>query len=254
MSEDCHIRMNLIADNQQMMLVAKISQASKRIHIPSDASRIVRIAEYKNLALLIANLLQVVKIHFIIAILTHSQRIEYHFTSITLWSQTKRMIHRGLDDNFLVFFRKDIDYQSYTFHNTWNKFNPFTFYIPLVVVMHPIYDTRQKVFRLHGITEKRMLQTSLQSIGNESWSFKIHISHPKRQQIISAPTRQQSPMLEVVTARTVDYFIKIIFHISLLTFSSYSSHLTQRLLDVIKQIIHVFQANAQAYCCVKHIH
>ena len=115
-----------------------------------------------------------------------------------------------LDDDFFVRLGEDIHHESDTFYNTWNEADPLSLYIPLVVVMHPVDDAGQIIFRLYGVAEKRVFQSCLEGICNERWGLEIHISYPEWQQIISPPTRQQGAMLQVVAARTVYDLIEIV--------------------------------------------
>ena len=181
----------------------------------------MRIAENEHLALLIANLLQMIEIHLIISIFTHFQRIEHYFPAIALWGQTERMINWWLDNNLLIFLGEHINNHADALDNTRNKTDPLPFDIPLVMVSHPVYDRWQKVFRLYGISEERMLQTGFDGICDKCRCLKIHISHPERKKIVSSPSWQQSLMLEVTAARTVYNLIKIVFHNFLFCTSDY---------------------------------
>ena len=211
-SEESHVCMNLVADYQQMMFIAEISQSLQGFLVPGNTSRIMRIAENQHLALLVTYLFQIFEIHLVISVLTHLQRIEDHLTAVSLRGETERMINGWLDDDLLIFLGEDVHHQSYSLHDAWNKANPLALHIPLMMSLHPIDDAGQIVFRLYGISEERMFQTCLQGIGDEIRGLEVHIRYPERQQIGSSPAWLQRLVLEVAATRTVNYFIKIVLH------------------------------------------
>ena len=218
MAEERHIRVNLIADNEQMVLIAEVGKLLQGFLAPGNTARIMRIAENENLAFLIANLLEIFEVHLVISVFPHLQRIEDHLSAITLWGEAEWVINGRLDDDFFVRLGEDIHHESDAFNNTRNESYPLSLHIPLVVVANPVDDARQVIFRFHRVTEKRVFQTCLEGICNERWGLEIHISYPEWQQIISSPTRQQGAMFQVVAARTVYDFIEIVhFTLSLLT-------------------------------------
>ena len=136
MSEQSHVRMNLIADNEQMMFVAEVGKSLQGFLAPGNTARIMRIAENQDLALLIIDFLQIFEIHLVISILLHLQRIEDHLSAVALRSEAEWVINGWLDDDFLIRTGEDIHHESDTFYNTWNEANPLSLHIPLVVVMH----------------------------------------------------------------------------------------------------------------------
>ena len=156
-SEDGKVGMDFIRDDKQVMLVAEVSQTLQSLLAPSDASRVVRVAEDEYLAFLIAHLLQVFEVHVIVAIITHLERIEDHLTSVAFRSQTERMIDRWLNDDFFIRIGEDIDYQAYTLDDTRDKLNPFSLHIPLMMVVNPVDDAWHEVLWLHGVAEERVL-------------------------------------------------------------------------------------------------
>ena len=216
-SKQSHVCMNLIADNEQMMFVAEVGKSLQGFLAPGNTARIMRIAENQDLALLIIDFLQIFEIHLVISILLHLQWIEDHLSAVTLWSEAEWVINGWLDDDFLIRTGEDIHHESDTFYNTWNEADPLSLYIPLVVVMHPVDDAGQIIFRLHGVAEKRVFQSCLEGICNKRWGLEIHIGYPEWQQIISSPAGQQGAMLQVVAARTVYDFIEIV-HVFTLNF------------------------------------
>ena len=218
MAEERHIRVNLIADNEQMVLIAEVGKLLQGFLAPGNTARIMGIAENENLAFLIANLLEIFEIHLVISVFPHLQRIEDHLSAITLWGEAEWVVNGWLDDDFFVRLGEDIHHESDAFNNTRNESYPLSLHIPLVVVANPVDDARTVIFRLHRVAEKRVFQTCLEGICNERRGLEIHISYPEWQQIISPPTRQQGAMLQVVAARTVYDFIEIVhFTLSLLT-------------------------------------
>ena len=90
MAEERHIRVNLIADNEQMMFVAEVGKSLQGFLAPGNTARIMGIAENENLAFLIANLLEVFEIHLVISILLHLQRIEDHLSAVATASPAVR--------------------------------------------------------------------------------------------------------------------------------------------------------------------
>jgi DNA repair protein SbcD/Mre11 len=91
--------MNLIADNEQMVIVAEVGELLKGLFAPGDSARIMRVAKNEYLALFIANFLQVFEVHLVISILLHLQRIEDHLSSVALWSEAEWVINGWLDDD-----------------------------------------------------------------------------------------------------------------------------------------------------------
>ena len=120
-SKDCHITVNLITYNYDMVFITEVCQSFQSVYRPTQPCRIMRITQYKHTTLIITDLLQVIKIHIIVPVFTPPQRIEYYFPMVTFWCQTERMIDRWLDNHLLIRFGKHIYYESDTLNNTRNE-------------------------------------------------------------------------------------------------------------------------------------
>ena len=159
--------MNLVADNEQMVLVAEVGELLKGLLVPGDTTWIMRVAKNEDLALFIANFLQIIEVHLVISILSHLQWVENHLSSVALWGKAEGMINGWLDDDFLIGLGKDIYHESDAFYDARDESDPLLLNIPLMMVANPVDDARQIIVWLHGVAEERMFQSCLEGIGDE---------------------------------------------------------------------------------------
>ena len=118
----------------------------------------MRVAQYKELALLVINFLKVVKINRIRPVGIQNQRVVYHFTLVVLGDQTEGVIHGRLDDDFLIGFDKDIHNQADARHDAWNKCKPLFFSMLAMVILYRFYYRWPPIHRITGVTIERVLQ------------------------------------------------------------------------------------------------
>ena len=114
------------------------------------------------------------------------------------------MIHRRLDNNLLVGSGKDVYSQSDALDDTGNERHPLSFDLPLVMRPYPVDYRSPELIGHDGIAEERVVEAFAKGIGNELRCGEVHIGHPKRQEVVTTPSWQQSTMLEIATPRTVD--------------------------------------------------
>ena len=77
-----HVGVYLIANHKDVALVTEVGQAVQRFLRPCLPCRIVGVAQHKYLALLVANGLKVVEVHFVIAFGIAFQWVEHHFAPV----------------------------------------------------------------------------------------------------------------------------------------------------------------------------
>ena len=157
-AKDCHIRVYLVANHYDAMLVAEVSQSSQCIRIPTDACRIMRIAQNKQSGLVIYDFGQLVKVHLVGAI-GFLKWIVHHFATIALGCETERMIYRSLNDDLFILFHKYIDSHAYTFYYSWDIGEPLKLYIPLMVVGYPLNYSSPQFIGHYGISKQRVLKS-----------------------------------------------------------------------------------------------
>ena len=116
----CHIRMNLIADYQNVVGMAETSQFLQSFLVPNQTCRIMWIAQDEQLARCVTNAFQLFEIHCVRAVLLFNQRIEYHFVTVVFRYQAEGMVNRRLNDHLVPLLQETVHHQTDAFHNAGN--------------------------------------------------------------------------------------------------------------------------------------
>lgn len=204
--------MDLITDDEQVMIVAEVSQAYERLTRPADTAGIVRIAKDKHTTFVVTDTLQTVKVHSVIVTGLHMlflqslgvnlQRVPHDLTLVGARHEEERMVDGRHDDDLLIGFAKEVTDDADAFDDAGDETDPLRLDIPLVMLAHPINDCRTIVCRLHGIAKDRMLKAFLHGLNDIGQYGKIHVGHPHRLEVITAPAREQCLVHEVTAALT----------------------------------------------------
>ena len=208
-AEQGHIGVNLIAHHQNLALRTELSQTGERCPIPTVSSRVVRVAQNQHLTSL-GHRSQLVKVHFILSVLAHAQWVVHHRSAGALNRQAKQVIDRRLDEDFIAGLREGIQHKSNAFHHTRHETDPLRRNAPIVVCRHPVDNGGAVVGRFGRVAQNWMRQTIAQGIENEIGGGKIHIGHPKREQVGASPARAESVDFERTRTGTVNVRVEMI--------------------------------------------
>ena len=138
-SEDSHIAVYLVADNENVPLPAEVGESCEGVAVPAYACRVVRIAQYKHPALVVGYLLKIVEVHHVSTVAL-SKRVVYHLAPVAFRHEPERMIDRRLDDDLLILLCEDVHSQSYSLDDARDERHPFSPYFPLVMAAYPVDD------------------------------------------------------------------------------------------------------------------
>ena len=211
-AEDSHIRVNLVADDDDVMLRAEVGETAQRVCIPCYARRVVRVGEYEHAALLVSHFRQILKVHRVRSVGVLPKRVVHHLAVIALRRQSERVIHRRLNDNLLVLLHEHVDDEADALHDARYEAHPLLVDAPLMVVLNPFSHRLPVVARQYRVAEQRVFETLAQRVGYKLRRLEVHVRHPKRQQVASAISLCKHLVLQVARTRTVDNLIKIVFH------------------------------------------
>ena len=160
-SEEGKIRVNLVTDDDEMVVIAEVGKPLQRFFRPANTTWIMRIAEDEDTALIIADALQTVEIHIValtrclhtITFLGfHLQRIPDYLAAISTWHEEEGMIDGWHDDDLLVRLAKKVSNDTYTLHNARDEVDPLGLNLPSMVLSDPVDDGRTIVIGLYCIS------------------------------------------------------------------------------------------------------
>ena len=137
-----HVAMNLVADDDDVVLVAEAGQPLQGLARPDNACRIVWVGENEHAALLVAHQLQVVEVHLVgeLGPVHAFQGIHHYLTAVAFGCKPEGMIDGRLDDDLLVGFQEHINSHANAFHDAGDVGEPLFLHIPLVAVVNPLPD------------------------------------------------------------------------------------------------------------------
>ena len=154
MTEQGHVAMNFVADNDDVVFVTDMCQPSQRFSIPADACRIVRIAEDEQTAFLIHYTCQLLEVHGIASVRQLLERVHHNLFSVTFGCQSEGMINRRLYNHLLVLLEEYVDGHSYSFYDTRYEGKPLATYLPVMMLLDPLDDGYPQFVRHHRIAVK----------------------------------------------------------------------------------------------------
>ena len=158
-------------------------------------------------ALLVAHLLEVVEVH-----LVSLQRVPHHFALVPSGCEEEGVIDGWLHNDLCILFQEEVDDHADALHDARDVGEPFTFHVPLVVVLNPSLHRLPILLGLDGVAKQRVLQPRLQGIGDEGGRFPIHVSHPQRQEITPSISFLKHLMLQIARPSAVNRLVKIVVH------------------------------------------
>ena len=203
--------------------MAEGSQTAKRVPVPHYACRIVGIGKNQETAPVVADSLEIVKIHRIASVRIFNQRIIDHFPVIAFRHKTERMIDRRLDDDLVVRLEESIDYQTYALYDTRDVSKPFAFCLPAVMGQDPLLHRRPVISWLNRIAENRVLKPLAEGLHDERRRLEIHIRNPERDEVRVTVAFPQSIGLQGSGAAPFDNLVKIVSdHFSVILFDRHS--------------------------------
>ena len=202
--------MDFVREHKNAFFVADFGHLVQLFFCPDDATRIVRIAEDEHLASLDL-LAESFHIHAV-GTIHQLQRIGHQSAVGTGVQPMERTIYRRLDHHLVARLGKGIERHAQTRHNARYEVNHFLLHLQSVAVLVPIHNRLVIAFRLGGISQHGIFQTTANSFGHERSCCKIHIGYPKWQQIVSSPYFFDAFHLDGRSSASVYHFIKIVFH------------------------------------------
>ena len=219
MTEERHITVYLIADDQHIVGSTDICHTSQCLGIPRQTCGIMGIGEdEQSVARVTRQRFQPLEIHSIarqpaLIVMLFYERIHHDLASIVLRHEAEGMIDGGLDDDALVLADKRMDNHADTFHDTWNESQPVALHLPAVAVAQPTLNAAPQFFGHHGVAQDGMFQPAPQGVDDERWCGELHICHPQRQQVVTSEELLQFAMFHVATACAVDDAVEVVCHV-----------------------------------------
>ena len=119
------------------------------------------------------------------------QRIVYDFPPVFADNHRKGMVHRRLDHDPVPRTGEALDGAGNARNNAGGEPDLVRFHLPAVAAAHPAPDGLEKGGGLHRVAQQFVFTAAAQGLHDERRRFEIHVCHPKGQQVIPAPARQQ---------------------------------------------------------------
>ena len=207
---ECEVGMDFIGEHEYAFFVADFGHLLEFFFGPHNATRVVRIAEDEHLASLHL-LAEIVHIHAVSTI-HQLQRIGYQSAIATGIQPRERTIYRRLDKHLVARIGKRFQRHAQARHDARHEVNHFLLHIESVAVLVPSDNGLEIAVRLSGIAQHRMFQTLADGFGYERCGGKVHIGHPKRNQVCASPNFFHIVYFHGRGAASVYHFIKIVFH------------------------------------------
>ena len=189
----------------------EVGKAAEGVHVPYDASRIVRVGEYEHAALIVSHLGKSVEVHRVGAVFVHDERIHHHLALVALRCQTERMIHGRLDNHLLIGLAEHVDDESYALDYARNESHPISLDIPLMVVGNPFGHRWPELCGHIGVSVERVVESAAQCFGYELGSLEVHVSHPHRRKVCSSVAFVEHINSQSTRAVAVDDFVEVVF-------------------------------------------
>ena len=202
--------MDFIGEHEYAFFVADFGHLLEFFFGPHNATRVVRIAEDEHLASLHL-LAEIVHIHAVSTI-HQLQRIGYQSAIATGIQPRERTIYRRLDKHLVARIGKRLQRHAQARHDARHEVNHFLLHIESVAGLVPSDNGLEVAVRLGGIAQHRMFQTLADGFGYERCGGKVHIGHPKRNQVCASPNFFHIVYFHGRGAASVYHFIKIVFH------------------------------------------
>ena len=208
----------------------------------------MRIAEDEHLASLHL-LAEMLHIHPI-GTIHHLQRIGHQRTSASGIQPREWAIYRRLNQHLVTRICKCFQGHTQSRDNTWHKVYHFLFHFEAITTLIPLDNGLIITVRLGSIAQHWMFQTLANGFGYKRCSSKIHIGHPKWNQVIASPNFLHIIKLYGRCTVSIYYFIKIIFHV--LHVYSFSMNKIKKKHSFLKKnpIKHLFLSEKYYICIV----
>ena len=175
--------MDFVGDHQYIPLVTELGQTYQCFSVPNHTARVVRIGEYQHTAFIIADLLQVVKVHLVQSVSLPAKGIEDHLAVVVCRHQAEWVVYWWLDDNFFVFFNEYVYGHAYALYYARDEGQPFGLDLPSVMLSDPFAHGGPVVFGYGGVAKDGVLHSLFQRINNEGGCLEIHVGHPQGNQV-----------------------------------------------------------------------
>ena len=207
-----HFGVDLVRDDHQVVAHADGCQSLQCLLGPHDARGVVRIGEDEQLATIVDDGFQLLKIHLIHTV-NQPQRVGDHLTLHAFGHKAEGMIDGRLNDDTVTGLCEVIDHEGKALDNPRDVRDPFPADVPPMQVVHPANDGVVVRRRRKRIPEHRVLAASAQRIEDEVRRSEVHVSHPKWHQTVSPEVLRQCVILNRISVCSLDKLIEIIlFH------------------------------------------
>ena len=138
------------------------------------------------------------------------QRIENDLSLVVLRNESKGMVDRRLDYDFIALLRQAVYHHADTLHNSGYVTHPLAFYIPVVTSLEPRLYALPITIILKRVTKYRMVESLSDCLDYEVGRFEIHIGNPQWNKILSEERLLHAIVLDAVCATARGWFIKVV--------------------------------------------
>ena len=101
-AEEGHVAVYLVAEDDNVAVVAEAGQPAQRVGGPAEACGVVRIAEDEQLAALVGHLGQLFEVHVVAAVGGWPQGVVHHLASVALGRDAEGVVDGRLDDDLVA--------------------------------------------------------------------------------------------------------------------------------------------------------
>ena len=211
-AEQCHVAVYLVADDDDVVVVAEAGKPCQCPAVPAYPGGVVRVAQEKHAASRVAHLLEIPEVHAVAAVGVEDEGVAHHLPAVALGREAEGVIHGRLDDDFVAGRGEDIHCHADALHDAGDVAEPFALRPPPVVRGHPVCHALPVFVRNHGVAQDGMVQPPAQRLDDKVRRGEVHVCHPQREEGGVAETFRQHTVLVVVAAAAVDDAVKIVWH------------------------------------------
>ena len=210
LSPEDKIRMDLITHDRNPIFQANVSKPCQLLRGPDSSDRIMRIAEEKQLNLILFYLtFKILKINMIFMILAEHQCIADDSSSVVLNHLRKRIVNRRLDQHSVSRLRICLHCHCQSKYHTRCLDQPWLLYLPVMVTLHPVSNNLKIRCLRFTVSEDSMSCTFSQCVLHIRGGLKIHIGHPEWKHILRHPAPLCKIIFQTIGVLTIYNCIKV---------------------------------------------
>ena len=204
------VGVNFVADEQAVVLQTEFGYLPQLLRGPAAAHGVVGVADNHQFGMLLQLLFQIVEVHLVVVVVD-DERVENQFAPIFLHHFIKRRIDGGLDENFVVFFGKNLHHEGETCNDARREADPLGGDVPLVALLHPCDDGLVVGIGMEEVAHHGVFESLAEGIQHKVGGAEVHVGNPHRQHVLAAEKVAYFVVFQTVAVFTGDDFVEVVF-------------------------------------------